>query len=330
MLNDLHTADIKAGLKINMKKTKCMRNEYSDRNPVYLQGEPLEDVDEYVYHGRLFNMKNDLKSELMRRKKAGWAAYNSISNVIEHTRDDELRATLFNSTVLPALSCASETWSLTKNLENQLRRMQMSLERRMVGITLHQQRLNRLHNENIRSLSNVRDIILHIDKAKHTFAGHLIRRDDGRWSTTSVCWEPREKKRFVVNLLYDGKTLLLTETISAIPIQLRQADALSRLIATHSPQGEDVIMARIARDMNDIFHKNVNRLPVTAKNVARTTAEETLYDKYTFKSPTTIGQRNHNRQSLVTLIGEMICRLNKDVYSSEAASSFPDPFSHRP
>ncbi|XGW03556.1 hypothetical protein V3C99_015048 [Haemonchus contortus] len=131
----------------------------------------------------------------MRRKKAGWAAYNSISNVIEHTRDDELRATLFNSTVLPALSYASETWSLTKNLENQLRRMQMSLERWMVGITLHQQRLNRLHNENIRSLSNVRDIILPIDKAKHTFAGHLIRRDDGRWSTTSVCWEPREKKR---------------------------------------------------------------------------------------------------------------------------------------
>uniref|UniRef100_A0A7I4Y7Y7 Transposase n=1 Tax=Haemonchus contortus TaxID=6289 RepID=A0A7I4Y7Y7_HAECO len=65
----------------------------------------------------------------------------------------------------------------------------------MVGITLHQQWLNRLHNEDIRSLSKVRDIILHIDKAKHTFAGHLIRRNDGRWSATSVCWEPREKKR---------------------------------------------------------------------------------------------------------------------------------------
>ncbi|XGW34761.1 hypothetical protein V3C99_018633 [Haemonchus contortus] len=139
-------------------------------------------------------MKNDLKSGLMRRKKAGWPAYNSIRNVIEHTRNDELRATLFNSTVLPVLSYASETWSLTKNLENQLRRMQISLEHRMVGITLHQQRLFRLHNEDIRSLSRVCNIILHIDEAKHTFAGHPIRRDDGRWST-SVCWEQREKKR---------------------------------------------------------------------------------------------------------------------------------------
>uniref|UniRef100_A0A7I4Y5E2 Reverse transcriptase domain-containing protein n=1 Tax=Haemonchus contortus TaxID=6289 RepID=A0A7I4Y5E2_HAECO len=89
MLNDLHTAGIKPGLNINMKKTKSMRNEYSpsDRNTVHLQGEPSEDVDEYVNLGRLPNMKNDLKSELVSRKKAGWAAYNPIRNVVEHTRD---------------------------------------------------------------------------------------------------------------------------------------------------------------------------------------------------------------------------------------------------
>ncbi|XGW13815.1 hypothetical protein V3C99_000257, partial [Haemonchus contortus] len=59
--------------------------------------------------------------------------------------------------------------------------------------TSHQQRLNRMHNEDIRSLSKVRDIILHIDKTKHTFAGHLIRRDDDRWRTTSVLGSTREE-----------------------------------------------------------------------------------------------------------------------------------------
>ena len=106
-----------------------------------------------------------------------------------------MRATLFNSTVLPALCYACETWSLTKNVENQLRRMQASFERRMVGISLHQQRLTRLHNEDIRRMSKVRDIIFHVDKAKHFFAGHVMRRHDGRWSTTTVQWEPRNKKR---------------------------------------------------------------------------------------------------------------------------------------
>ncbi|XGW17401.1 hypothetical protein V3C99_002198 [Haemonchus contortus] len=53
-----------------------------------------------------------------------------------------------------------------------------------------------------------------------------------------------------------------------------QAEALSRLIATQSPPEEDVIIAKIARDINAIFHENVNRLPVTAKDVARATAED--------------------------------------------------------
>ncbi|PIO74396.1 hypothetical protein TELCIR_03597 [Teladorsagia circumcincta] len=92
-----------------MSKTKYMSNEYSDSNPVLLQGVPSEEVNEYVYVGRLLNMKNDLKNEIVRRTKAGWIAYNSIRCVIENTGDDELRANLFNSTVLPALCYA---WKL--------------------------------------------------------------------------------------------------------------------------------------------------------------------------------------------------------------------------
>ncbi|PIO74864.1 integrase core domain protein [Teladorsagia circumcincta] len=53
-----------------------------------------------------------------------------------------------------------------------------------------------------------------------------------------------------------------------------QADALSRLISAQSPPEEDVIIAKIAGDVNAIFHDNVSRLPVTAKDVARATAED--------------------------------------------------------
>ncbi|PIO63159.1 hypothetical protein TELCIR_15254, partial [Teladorsagia circumcincta] len=105
MLNDLHAAGSESGLNINMSKTKYMRNEYCDKSPVLLQG-VLEEVNEYAYLRRLLNMKNDLKNEVVRRMKAGWIAYNSIRCVIENTRDDDLRANLFNSTILPALCYA--------------------------------------------------------------------------------------------------------------------------------------------------------------------------------------------------------------------------------
>ncbi|VDO46664.1 unnamed protein product [Haemonchus placei] len=73
--------------------------------PVLLKGGAIEDVDEHVYLGSQLNMRNGITEELARRRKAGWAAFNSIRSVLEDCiRDCKLRADLFNSTVLPALS----------------------------------------------------------------------------------------------------------------------------------------------------------------------------------------------------------------------------------
>uniref|UniRef100_A0A7I4YDC0 RT_RNaseH domain-containing protein n=1 Tax=Haemonchus contortus TaxID=6289 RepID=A0A7I4YDC0_HAECO len=109
-----------------------------------------------------------------------------------------------------------------------------------------------------------------------------------------------------------------------------QVDALSRLTATQSPPEEDVIIAKIAYDITAIFHENVNRLPVTAKDVARATAEDDplrqvldhiALNNWPKKPSSAIASYAHL---------QTICRLSKDVYISEAVSSFPGPFSHRP
>ncbi|EYC13663.1 hypothetical protein Y032_0043g850 [Ancylostoma ceylanicum] len=58
----------------------------------------------YVYLGREVNMMNDLAPELGRRKRAAWGAYESIKDVVKKTRNTRLRAHLFNTTILPALT----------------------------------------------------------------------------------------------------------------------------------------------------------------------------------------------------------------------------------
>ncbi|EYC05138.1 hypothetical protein Y032_0084g1798 [Ancylostoma ceylanicum] len=136
MLQRLDEEGSKAGLSINKTKTKVMRSAFSSRQPVILQGVPLEDVSEYVYLSRLLNMENDIKPEIARRGRSGWAAYNSIKSVLEDTKDQKLRADLFNLTVLPALCYTSVTWALTKIAETQLRSTQISIERRMLGLSL--------------------------------------------------------------------------------------------------------------------------------------------------------------------------------------------------
>ena len=116
--------------------------------------------------------------ELLRRRRAGWAAYGTIKTVIGATQDQKLKAMLFDSTVLPALTYASETWALTKVHENNINTIQAALERRLVGITLRDQRQRGLHNSDIRKRSGVKDILVHINRAKHDWAGHLLRRND--------------------------------------------------------------------------------------------------------------------------------------------------------
>ncbi|EYC01842.1 hypothetical protein Y032_0104g3631 [Ancylostoma ceylanicum] len=99
-------------------------------------GVPLEDVNEYVYLGRLLNMENDVKPEIARRGRAGRAAYNSIKSILEDTKYQKLHADLFNSTVLLAVCYASATWALTKIAVTQLCLTQISIERRMLGLSL--------------------------------------------------------------------------------------------------------------------------------------------------------------------------------------------------
>uniref|UniRef100_A0A7I4Y9D3 VWFA domain-containing protein n=1 Tax=Haemonchus contortus TaxID=6289 RepID=A0A7I4Y9D3_HAECO len=131
-------------------------------------------------------MRNDLSGGLARRRKAGWAAFNSIRSVLEETRDCKLRVGLFNSTVLPAHSYAGETRAVTKSLERHLMSTQVSIERRLLGLTLSREL--KLHNSDVRVVSKVKDVIVHVDETKHKFAGHLMRREDGRWSPATRRW----------------------------------------------------------------------------------------------------------------------------------------------
>ena len=195
MIASLDRESRRCGLQMNLSKTKVMRNRFADDSVVNVGATTLEDVSEYVYLGRLLNPSNELKPELCRRKRAGWAAYSSIKTAVEATRDPSLRAELFNSTVLPALCYAGETWTLTKALEKQLQVTQAAIERRVVGVNLFQQRERGLHNSDIRALSRVTDALQHVDKAKHRWAGHMARRRDNRWSTATLTWYPRDKKR---------------------------------------------------------------------------------------------------------------------------------------
>uniref|UniRef100_A0A8R1ECA0 Reverse transcriptase domain-containing protein n=1 Tax=Caenorhabditis japonica TaxID=281687 RepID=A0A8R1ECA0_CAEJA len=189
----------KVGLRMNTNKTKVMRNKFASQSPVNVTHNNvttcIEEVNEYVYLGRLLNHNNELEPELHRRRRAAWAAFNNIKNTTDALSFPRIRAQLFDSIVLPALTYGSEVWTFTQALSERVRVTHAALERRLVGISLSEQRQRNLHREDIRAQSEVRDPLLVIKKKKLGWAGHIMRRNDGRWTRLVQEWYPIGEKR---------------------------------------------------------------------------------------------------------------------------------------
>ncbi|CAG9135919.1 unnamed protein product [Plutella xylostella] len=67
------------------------------------------------------------------------------------------------------------------------------MERTMLGISL----VDRIPNVEIRRRTKVEDVGRRITKLKWRWAGHLARREDGRWTKAVSEWWPREGRRLV-------------------------------------------------------------------------------------------------------------------------------------
>ncbi|KAK6761132.1 hypothetical protein RB195_022266 [Necator americanus] len=123
------------GLQLNLQKTMFMRNGWISDAPFTLNETNISECTSYVYLGRELNMMNDLTHELGRRRRAEWGVYKSIENVVKKTRNIRLRAHLFNTTALPAMTYTSETWVFRKGEENAVSVIECATERVMLGVS---------------------------------------------------------------------------------------------------------------------------------------------------------------------------------------------------
>uniref|UniRef100_A0A7I4XRF4 Reverse transcriptase domain-containing protein n=1 Tax=Haemonchus contortus TaxID=6289 RepID=A0A7I4XRF4_HAECO len=176
MLAEFDSACGKIGLRLNLTKTMLMRNGLVPSDaPFTLNGTNISECSSYVYLGREVNMMNDLAPELSRRKRAAWGAFKNIEGVVKKTKNIRLRAHLFDTAVLPALTYASETWTLRKQDEHACRResgVPSSVTERKIG-----------------------DAVGYAKKSKIRWAGHVMRYSDDSWTRAVTDWIPRDIKR---------------------------------------------------------------------------------------------------------------------------------------
>ena len=191
-LQQLTDLSKEVGLEVNLTKTKWMRNEYSVPGVIRTNEAVIEEVNDYIYLGRRFDSNNLANGEWTRRRRAGWVAFNNNRTVLtDQNLPMNVRAAIFNSTVLPAMLYACETWATTKNDEEKFAVTERAMERRICGVTIR----DRISNEKLRQRTGVRDVVDEMYAAKRRWAGHVARQRDNRWTSRLTNWLPRDLKR---------------------------------------------------------------------------------------------------------------------------------------
>ena len=107
-----------------------------------------------------------------------------------------LKRQVYNSCVLPAMTYGAETWTLTKEARNKLAATQTKMERSMLNITYKDIKTNIW----VRERTQLIDIINTVRKMKWSWAGHINRLKDDRWTSRVTAWRPYDKKRRQVRL----------------------------------------------------------------------------------------------------------------------------------
>ena len=95
-----------------------------------------------------------------------------------------LQRKVFNQCNLPAMTSGAETWTLTTKMEKKLSAAQHNMERKMLNITYKERKTNNW----VREKTTVMDIMKIIKNRKWTWAGHISRRTDNRWSAAVRVW----------------------------------------------------------------------------------------------------------------------------------------------
>ena len=139
LLNDLNKERRKDGTKMNRKKTKIMCNEIARkrrRKGIIVDGEQLEEVDEYKYLGRLLTPGNEMAKEKDERVTSAWKRFGQYSTFLRDQRMPMcLKRKIMNTIILPSMTYGAETWSLTNRQREKLAVTQRSMERSMLGVT---------------------------------------------------------------------------------------------------------------------------------------------------------------------------------------------------
>ena len=159
------------GLEINIGKTKQIIFNAAASEPLKLNGEEIEIVNDFKYLGSLMaTTGNEIKS----RKGQAWSAFWKMTKLWHSSKMSlALKMRIFKASVISVLLYGSEAWLITKYQMDSLDSFATSCYRIMLNI----RRLDHVTNEEIYKRVNQQPLSISIQRRQLTWIGHILRRE---------------------------------------------------------------------------------------------------------------------------------------------------------
>jgi len=180
------------GLKINASKTKSMKMNTKQTQPIDIDGTPVEEVEQFVYLGATVSHTGGTNEDIRKRLGHARNAYHKLKAIWKSSQiGRKTKMKLFRSNVLSVLLYGCETWKMTKGDENLLDTFLHKRIRSIMKIYWPE----RITNSDVRKRAEMEKISDIVRKRRWQWIGHVLRMPANRNARIVLDWAPEGKRR---------------------------------------------------------------------------------------------------------------------------------------
>ena len=190
--NTIATNSARLGLSIHRGKSKILRVNAADTSPINLEGETLEEVEEFTYLGSIFDKQGGTDADVRVRTGKARGAFIQLKNIWS-SRDLAIttKIRIFNTNVKSVLLYGAETWRTTVRTIYKIQTFINNCLRQILRIHWP----DTISNKDLWQRTNQRPAEEEIIKRRWRWIGHTLRKPASNVTRQSLKWNPQGKRK---------------------------------------------------------------------------------------------------------------------------------------
>ena len=182
----------RVGLKINTAKTKNMRINARNQEKIKINGQDIEETEEFTYLGATVCKEGGGMKDLKNRLSKARGAFIKLKKIWSSkaiSRRTKLR--LYKTLVVPVLLYGCETWKMNKGDNKAVDVFLNKCLRRILNI----QWQDHISTEELLRRANMNPLSEEVKWRRWKMIGHILRQDQNNDCNTAMTWAPEGKRR---------------------------------------------------------------------------------------------------------------------------------------